>query len=161
MNSRKHRENKAYCDYRGGDNRRMKNQIAAIPTTYNGVNFRSLLEARWAVFLDKVGHAWNYEPFETGNYIPDFVVTPPKGDVYLLEIKPAFHVSELLECAGKPEGLEYRGPIYIAASPLVAIGSVRSAAGVREWIAMDRDARPKTLRDWNAANNEIQWRRER
>ncbi len=51
-------------------------KIKAIPTEYNGVKFRSRLEARWAVFFDKLGIKWLYEAegYQTpyGNYVPDF-----------------------------------------------------------------------------------------
>ncbi|MEA2669684.1 MAG: hypothetical protein QOJ33_2618, partial [Chloroflexota bacterium] len=30
----------------------------AIPTTYDGVNFRSRLEAKWAAFFDLLGWRW-------------------------------------------------------------------------------------------------------
>lgn len=50
--------------------------IAALPTKYRGIQFRSKLEARWAVFFDALGIKWEYEPqgFSTseGNYLPDF-----------------------------------------------------------------------------------------
>lgn len=35
--------------------------IKAIETTYAGYRFRSRLEARWAVFFDAMGIAWQYE----------------------------------------------------------------------------------------------------
>lgn len=35
--------------------------IAAIETRYAGCRFRSRLEARWAVFFDRLGIAWEYE----------------------------------------------------------------------------------------------------
>lgn len=49
----------------------------AIETEYAGHRFRSRLEARWAVFFDKLGVSWLYEPqgYELGNgerYLPDF-----------------------------------------------------------------------------------------
>jgi hypothetical protein len=54
--------------------------IRAIETEYGGYKFRSRLEARWAVFLDRVGIGWDYEPegvrVDTPigriNYLPDF-----------------------------------------------------------------------------------------
>lgn len=51
--------------------------IKAIETVYNGYRFRSRLEARWAVFFDTLGIAYQYEPegFDLGNgiwYLPDF-----------------------------------------------------------------------------------------
>jgi hypothetical protein len=36
--------------------------IKLIETLYRGYRFRSRLEARWAVFFDVAGVAWQYEP---------------------------------------------------------------------------------------------------
>lgn len=52
-------------------------QINAIETEYAGHRFRSRLEARWAVFFDKLGIRWLYEPqgYTVPNgakYLPDF-----------------------------------------------------------------------------------------
>lgn len=52
----------------------------AIQTRYAGHHFRSRLEARWAVFFDKLAIAWQYEsqgyhvgpPGATEPYLPDF-----------------------------------------------------------------------------------------
>lgn len=50
--------------------------IHAIETHYAGCRFRSRLEARWAVFFDTLGIAWQYEPqgyeLPSGRYLPDF-----------------------------------------------------------------------------------------
>ena len=51
--------------------------IKAINTKYKGYNFRSRLEARWAVYFDSLGIKWEYEKegyhFEDGTrYLPDF-----------------------------------------------------------------------------------------
>lgn len=51
--------------------------IKAIETIYNGYRFRSRLEARWAVFFDAAGIAYQYEPqgfvLPDGSfYLPDF-----------------------------------------------------------------------------------------
>ena len=51
--------------------------IPSKPLTYKGINFRSTLEVYWAVFFDKIGIKWSYEPKhynlgELGNYLPDF-----------------------------------------------------------------------------------------
>lgn len=37
------------------------NEIQAIPTKYNGYQFRSRLEARWAVFFDALNIRYDYE----------------------------------------------------------------------------------------------------
>ena len=51
-------------------------RLDSIPTWYNGVLFRSRLEARWAIFFDLCGFRWDYEPqgFEIDGvqYLPDF-----------------------------------------------------------------------------------------
>lgn len=54
--------------------------IKAIETIYKGYRFRSRLEARWAVFFDAMGIAWQYEPqgyVLPGDvcYLPDFLLT--------------------------------------------------------------------------------------
>ena len=63
--------------------------MKAIETIYNGLRFRSRLEARWAVFFDTAGIRYQYEPegfeLEDGTrYLPDFYL--PELDVYA-EIK--------------------------------------------------------------------------
>lgn len=67
--------------------------IQAIETKYKGYNFRSRLEARWAVFFDALGIKWEYEKegYDLGAlgwYLPDFwfpdlrcwVEIKPNGD---------------------------------------------------------------------------------
>ncbi len=63
--------------------------IAAIPTDYNGIKFRSRLEAKWAYYFDLIGLKWEFEPegykLSDGTYyLPDFEI---KGFGYV-EIKP-------------------------------------------------------------------------
>lgn len=66
----------------------------AIPTRYNGINFRSRLEAKWARFFDLIGWKWDYEPLDFNGYIPDFYL---HGDnPCFVEIKPAMGVDELV-----------------------------------------------------------------
>ena len=70
--------------------------MKAIETRYAGHRFRSRLEARWAVVLDRLGIKWLYEHegFETehGLYLPDFWL--PDYNTFL-EVK-----------AGQPTSLE-------------------------------------------------------
>lgn len=51
-------------------------RVWAIPTSYNGIVFRSRTEARWAVFFDALGVPWIHEPegyqLPSGWYVPDF-----------------------------------------------------------------------------------------
>ena len=54
-------------------------QIKAIPTKYRGYEFRSRLEARYAIFLDDMEESWEYElegfQLPSGWYLPDFFLT--------------------------------------------------------------------------------------
>jgi len=66
--------------------------LKPIETKYKGYRFRSRLEARWAVFFDALGMAWEYEPegFDLGPegyYLPDFWLKPLKC---WIEIKPEY-----------------------------------------------------------------------
>lgn len=59
------------------------------PTRLYGVNFRSRLEARWAIFFRTLGLDWDYEPqpFDTSLswYLPDFYIHETG---WYVEIKP-------------------------------------------------------------------------
>lgn len=50
--------------------------MQAIETIYNSYRFRSRLEARWAIFFDRLGIPYQYEAegfeLETTRYLPDF-----------------------------------------------------------------------------------------
>jgi hypothetical protein len=66
--------------------------IQTIPTTYNGIKYRSRLEARWAVFFNELGikHRYEFEGFSLENkeyYLPDFYL--PDYSIYC-EVKPNF-----------------------------------------------------------------------
>lgn len=63
-----------------------KKIIKPIPTLYNGIRFRSRLEARYAAFFDELGWPWNYEPFDLDGYIPDYIIDFEVGPV-LFEVK--------------------------------------------------------------------------
>ena len=71
--------------------RRSKWRLRAIQTPYGGCEFRSRLEAKWAVFFDALAIEWRYEyegfelaPFGK-RYLPDFYL-PELG--YWIEVKP-------------------------------------------------------------------------
>ena len=73
----------------------------AIPTKYDGIEYRSRLEARWAAFMQNIG--WNivYEPFDGDGYIPDFLV---QGDnPLLIEVKPASVAADYQAAVPKAE----------------------------------------------------------
>jgi hypothetical protein len=77
----------------------MTTTVATIATTYRGTVFRSRLEARWAVFFDRLGVRWEYEAegFELpdGPYLPDFLLPDVDSSAYggrgvWLELKGAY-----------------------------------------------------------------------
>jgi len=47
---------------------------AGIPTLYNGVRFRSRVEAKWAAMFELLSWPAVYEPLDLHYYIPDFVL---------------------------------------------------------------------------------------
>jgi len=75
--------------------------IKSLPTEYRGVEFRSRLEARWAVYFDEIGIEWFYElegfALPSGPYLPDFWL--PQVRMWA-EVKPAdFSEVEKLKCS--------------------------------------------------------------
>ena len=87
----------------------MARDIEAIQTKYNGVIFRSRLEAQWAVFWDELGVKWEYEPqpfkFSDGKqYTPDFWIV----DLRLwVEIKPTAKIAHEEKAEWKCSQLAY------------------------------------------------------
>jgi hypothetical protein len=64
-----------------------------IPTWHAGIQFRSRLEARWAVFLDQLDLSWEYESqgfvVDGTPYLPDFLIFTAGGMVWA-EVKPTW-----------------------------------------------------------------------
>ena len=79
-------------------------EIKAIETHYRGHRFRSRLEARWAVFFERMRTPWLYEQegFDLDGlwYLPDFLL--PEWGVFV-EIKP-----------GVPDSAEFEKAIRLA-----------------------------------------------
>lgn len=106
--------------------------IKPIETTYNGVLFRSRLEARWAMTFDLLNIRWLYEheAYETsfGRYLPDFwlpdtylrhkekqgVLFEVKPEGYknthdaLWEVAEKLNVGGILACGYEWEDCEYQ-----------------------------------------------------
>ena len=76
-------------------------EIQAKPTKYNGYEFRSRLEARWAVFFDAAGIKYHYEyqdfMLPSGRYLPDFYLPEFEGGCYA-EVKHEFTGLEVDKC---------------------------------------------------------------
>ena len=63
--------------------------IKAYPTIFNGVRYRSRLEARWAAFFDGLGWKHKYEPYDLGAWSPDFLVSSSNlSRSFLVDVKP-------------------------------------------------------------------------
>jgi hypothetical protein len=69
--------------------------LQPLETLYQGVKFRSRLEARWAVFYDNIEMPWFYEPegYKLKNgvcYLPDFYLPVLKSFVEIKGEKPMY-----------------------------------------------------------------------
>lgn len=127
----------------------------AITTIYNGIEYRSRLEARWAAFMQNIGWDIVYEPFDGDGYIPDFLVQGAKP--LLVEIKPAVTQSEYEAAVPKVEqGLEkhWRHDILIlGAAPIShSSGALLHAGCVGYALHTDPDPNVAMLWAWGAAD---------
>jgi hypothetical protein len=68
-----------------------KYNIPAKPTYYNNIQFRSRLEARWAVFFDLIKWKYTYEPIDLNKWSPDFTIQTTAGKRFLVEVKPELY----------------------------------------------------------------------
>ena len=116
----------------------MATQIKAIETLYNGIHYRSRLEARWAVFFDEIGLCHSYEPaaFRYSGYVPDFSLESRNLTV-LVEIKPTFEYV----FNAKDKFIDYLSPRWkrsrwrstrafpVAVAPLWSLEAVKVAPG--------------------------------
>src|SRR5271166_5656694 len=90
---------------------------AAIPTIYQGIRFRSRLEAKWACFFTTMGWHWEYEPLDLPGWIPDFAVEIPDFQLTtLVECKPCLDARDraaqikIEQAFGAPRPRELRRP---------------------------------------------------
>jgi hypothetical protein len=67
----------------------MMSRANSIPTTFQGLNMRSRLEAKWAHVFDQLGWKWHYEPLDFDGWIPDFVIDNGLHKPLLVDVKPA------------------------------------------------------------------------
>lgn len=91
-----------------------------IPTLYNGVQFRSRIEATWAAFFDNLGWSWEYEPCDFNGWIPDFLI---EGK-YFVEVKTFFIEEEWLksEVPGDIDRAGIDGCLLCGGTPVVRNG---------------------------------------
>lgn len=87
------------------------------PTTWNGIRYRSRLEARWAIAFHLLRAEVFYEPPSLRTrgcyYHPDFLILTEKGAV-VLEVKPVNPTSEervkLIEWSNKTPSVRHLTP---------------------------------------------------
>lgn len=99
------------------DHGRFGKGVTPLETRYNGYRFRSRLEARWAVFFDRLSIRYQYEPegFRLpgiGGYLPDFFL--PDQNTFV-EIKPLIEPLNPLRIylAGKIDHHDWRHSLVI------------------------------------------------
>ena len=118
-----------------------------IPTTYNGVRFRSRTEARWAAMFGRLGWRWAYEPLDLDGYIPDFILDFDDGPL-LVEVKAAVTVKELSEAWTKLEHSGWEHEALLVGGTLWEQGTAQPVIG---WLG-ERDPVAGDLEwFWNAA----------
>ena len=152
----------------------MNHAFASRPTLYNGVQFRSRLEAQWACFFDQAKWKWDYAPMDLAGWTPTFRVEFPCGHsecsdshVLLIDVQPfdclaAFADRRCMDFAygasRKPNGEEETIPADASAAfginPDVTYWEMSHGAGggvenVRNWT-------PTNVHElWKAAGNII------
>ena len=113
----------------------MKYNITSKETIYNGIKFRSILEARWACFFDLCNWKYKYEPFEINGKLPDFILYCNNNSTYkmkqvIVEIKPSIFINkEYLDdiiTSYRNTNLHIlvlnENPFYISHNDIVSIG---------------------------------------
>ena len=96
----------------------MNYTIAPIATVYRGVSYRSRLEAKWAAFMDRIGWCYDYEPFDLGDWSPDFLIRIASGQEFLAEVKPIteFDAAASEKMAKAAKEARVSGAIWLLAS---------------------------------------------
>ena len=146
----------------------MNHAFESRPTFYNGVQFRSRLEAQWACFFDQAKWNWDYEPMDLLGWTPTFRVEFPCGHsecsdshVLLIEVQPfddiaAFAGHRCMDFAFgaslKPNGEEETIPADASAAfginPDVTYWQMSHGAGGGE----------ENIRNWTPTNAHQLWK---
>lgn len=121
----------------------MTNTMRARPTTYNGIEMRSRLEARYAALLDRAGLEWVYEPRAyanaDGQYLPDFrvdkLLDTGRLHVTFIEVRPTIEgMARALTPMQVIWDSEPEACLMVTA-PGIAFDWFASGGGTRKWHA--------------------------
>lgn len=118
--------------------------MRGIPTTFDGVNFRSRLEAKWACFFTLAEWEWQYEPCDFRRWIPDFALYG-KQRVYV-EVKPV---------VAFPEDVAKEIDASGCTDEVLIVGE-RGPFGVRDTVFPEASA-IGWLRQAGACDNDREW----
>lgn len=111
--------------------------MKALETTYRGINYRSRTEARWAVFLDELRVAYNYEPegFDLGGdwYLPDFWLPVPGIWLEVKGVEPTDRERRVAVSLARAS----RSPVAIAvgAPPIAEAYTLQVVNGSGSWVS--------------------------
>lgn len=110
--------------------------IKAIETRYKGYKMRSRLEAKWGVYFDTLGLAWEFEPegFDLNGlwYLPDFWF--PQVSMYG-EVKPKQPDSEEIEKAKRlAEASGYPVLLLVGMPDFCSYWAIQPEGEVRDYI---------------------------
>lgn len=98
---------------------------SGIAITFDGVRYRSLLEARYGALWKILGIAFDYEPdVRLRGYIPDFILdtqlysSPQVPGPVLVECRPVVHDSEFHDVIAKVARSGWRGSAIVAGAAM-------------------------------------------
>jgi hypothetical protein len=107
---------------------------------YNGLQFRTRLEARWAAFFDLAGWEWHVNPVAVDDWAPDFRVTFPCGHsecsgthTLLVAVVPSSNIEDIKShpCLENAYGV---GDAYKALNVAVSAGAIfGTSPRVSQW----------------------------
>ena len=106
----------------------MSNDIKAIETEYDGHQFRSRLEARWAVFFNAVGLTYEYEiegfEMDGTRYLPDF---------YIPNLNRWFEIKKCEEFCRRLDNENIKFSVLIGSPNLCAV-RIGDFSGILEYV---------------------------
>ena len=150
-----------------------KHSIKARPTTYNGIDFRSELEASWACFFDIRNISYDYEPLvNLAAWRPDFQITLAAENLesdpgyVLTEVKPYLTLENWKQDADTVRKISKS---FVGGFLVVLLGS-SPLVPANFMFGIDADSEVKfdpisfgdddklTQEEWTKAKNAVRWR---